>query len=581
VASYEEWNHALCRHFTLGQPQGASIFFAVDDEVLGQVAAEAGFGIPTMEAAARDFCWAVRAPVCVPPPDEVRVGGILGRGADDQPRGVGFLAALALAAARMANDAEALISEMDFFNRLREVLGLPRTQSGRPRGMAPGSEAEQPIWEDWNRWLQQQGLLPTAQAGEGPRIYLNYALSQCLLRAADKDFLRRFFGQRQWSDLWDPETLLSMLRREAGGLTVPLRRLLGADSVFGAAASPTPPSPARLAAVAAAVAEVYETHLTSDWHARAAGGTTAPRTLLAGLYRVEDPIRGTVSYHLYPRMPVGRTFDRIVISRAGEPIALEPERRGWFRPLHPVLERDLDLGLRVPIVEPPELSDLILPKRRFWALVPDADDPESGVFASWGTPPLGAHFVLVCNRSVRDSLVELREEGVLTWDGEASEIEGPEDWFEIRDCQVLMEAWEGLSIPDPELADLLRPRSRLAIGASGGLRLPGRRAWFVDYGPRLTVFGFADRVDVEIVRVGRDREERCWTGQPPANQPFEVLWPGSGTFRVEAEAQGGTCPPLLVTLEEWDTHPLREPSEPVALALAGQRVRGAWVEPRD
>ncbi|MEH2003061.1 MAG: hypothetical protein V7L00_30760 [Nostoc sp.] len=60
---------------------------------------------------------------------------------------------------------EEKISETNYFKRLREILALPG--SSRPPGMKLGYEAEEPLWQEWNRWLMEHRFLPSAQRGRG------------------------------------------------------------------------------------------------------------------------------------------------------------------------------------------------------------------------------------------------------------------------------------------------------------------------------------------------------------------------------------------------------------------------------
>ncbi|MBN9494965.1 hypothetical protein J0H33_16705, partial [bacterium] len=83
---------------------------------------------------------------------------------DEPPDSVAFLGATVLAASRMADDA--VISELNYFLRLREVLGVDVDAGGqttRPVGLSTG--AEEAFWQSWNRWLNRKGLLATADRG--------------------------------------------------------------------------------------------------------------------------------------------------------------------------------------------------------------------------------------------------------------------------------------------------------------------------------------------------------------------------------------------------------------------------------
>src|SRR5262249_43251257 len=123
-----------------------------------------------------------------------------GTDSDGIPQSVAFLAGMVFAAYQMRDDENA--DDSTYFYRLRELLGVAAAPKGvRPRGMVIpiGRPApEESLWQQWNRWLVQQGFQPTACQGNGPKNkYSNYAISQALLRKGDKVRLARWFREQE------------------------------------------------------------------------------------------------------------------------------------------------------------------------------------------------------------------------------------------------------------------------------------------------------------------------------------------------------------------------------------------------
>lgn len=108
---------------------------------------------------------------------------------------------------------------------------------------------------------------------------------------------------------------------------------------------------------------------------------------------------GEVKYYLYLKQQRGRELDFLQINYQNNKQELRKDRQGWFLPIgNPINNEHLDNGLRLTITSEYELEKLIFPARDFWILVPDPDEPESGIYASWGTPELGQQFIIVCKK---------------------------------------------------------------------------------------------------------------------------------------------------------------------------------------
>jgi hypothetical protein len=68
------------------------------------------------------------------------------------------------------------------------------------------------------------------------------------------------------------------------------------------------------------------------------------------------------------------------------------------------------------------------------------------------------------------------------------------------------------------------------------------------YGPRITVFGFEQAVDVQIRSVVG--EHILHSGEYKMNVPLDYAWPGPGNYLVEAEC-GGETSTRLVKIVDW------------------------------
>jgi hypothetical protein len=591
MATYDEWNRALVDFFASRATQGSAVYLAVDEEALvaagrgltltsaaannksGEAASDdlpGGDGRPsTGDSLVEDFCQAIRRRA-VQEPGTVVLKGLQTRDRAGYPQGVAFLCAMVLAATRMGDDGD--ISETNYFRRLHEVLGLRQLPSRgpRPAGLEAGAFAEEPLWKAWNRWLQEKGFLVSARSGEGPRKYIAYPLSQALIRRADKDRLRRLFRDKQWSAEWDADTLLAHVRREAGSLTQHLQDVLATDEV-------------RLAAVSEALYEEYESWREAPHLIGAAAGYRGRSILMSGLYRQENPVTGQVRYYLYPRQLRGQDVEGRSVTLGNHVHQLVTERPGWLMPIGPIGPAELDAGLRLPIDPAVETTMLVLPTRDFWVLVPDRENPDSDVYATWGSPPLARPFVILCHRGLLGDLTRLREERLIEWRNDPQDV-ATSDWVEVRDCVVVSDAWQGVFTENLALYEALQPSQSMAIGVSGGLRVPGAAAWLEGYGPQVTVHRFVGGGDARVevdVRIVRVTDERVVLDSPRfANEPFSIDWPGQGMYRVEASI-GGQEATWPVRIAAWESLRATPPSDPEGPLVGEFQVCGALVRPRE
>ena len=533
MASYQDWNQSLMSYFTSGISRDTKVYLSVDDDVLEHIGRNFNRE-PTAANWSDDFRAAVRKEVIVD--GQVNLNNLLWRDSKGSPQGVAFLGATVLAGYQMAD--EERISELNYFKRLREVLGL--SGFGRPPGMNFGDKAEEPLWRGWNLWLMQQGFLPSAQRGRGePTTYINYPISQSLLRRTDKDRLLLLFNEQQWTTQWDAQTLFSQVRLQAQGLSKHLKELLNDNRQ-------------RYEAVAEAMHEVYEQwQLGGKPAGLRVGVPTFARHIFTGLYRIEAPFLGQIDYYLYPKQPRGRQLKSLQVQYRDNVDQLREERPGWYFPLDcPINVSELERGARYQITCPADLDFLIFPDRDFWILIPDPDNPDSGAYASWRTPTLGTPFILLCKQELLSDIQRLRDERLLEWSGNPMPVYDRSNWVELHQCMAVSQAWDGVFINNQELKDALQPSVGLSISFSGGLRVPKLGAWLEGYSPQVTVFGFYPTAELKITRLSDNCQ--ILAREQSTNTPISVDFPSLGDYRVEATG-GGELIQRFVKIVDWSS----------------------------
>lgn len=556
--NYVEWNQALVAYLLSGIPHGSKIFLSVDDDVL-EVIGQSFTSSPVGGSWSEDFRSAVRSKVIFG--NCVNLVWLRGKDSNGLPKCVAFLGVCVLAAYRMAEEDK--ISERDYFRRLRDFLDI--SGSGRPPGMNTGDEAEEPLWKEWNLWVMQQGFLPTAQRGRGgPTTYINYPISQSLLRRTDKERLRQLFYEQQWTAQWDAMTLFARVRLQAQGLPKHLKEIVTENRQ-------------RYEAVAEAIHEVYE-QWQNDGKSAApnVGVRTFVRHIFAGLYRTEDPFLGQIDYYLYPKQVRGRQLKSVQVRHQEKICSLRDERPGWYFPLDcPLDVSELDGGARYQITCPADLDFLILPDRDFWILIPDPDNPDAGTYASWGSPALGTPFILLCKRELLPDIQLLRDEHLLQWSGEPQPIFSHSGWIELHQCMVISEAWDGVFINNQELKDALQPNVGLSISFSGGLRVPQLGVWLEGYSPQVTVFGFSPKVQLQITRLSNNSQ--ILDGAVDTNTPISIDFPTPGEYLIEATC-GSELSQRFVKIVDWSLLPIEQPLRYEELPIcSGHHICGSLI----
>ncbi|NEQ71527.1 MAG: hypothetical protein F6K21_39815 [Symploca sp. SIO2D2] len=534
---YQAWNNALANYFQQGVARGSRIYLSVDDTVLEAIGKQQFESTPLKGSWRDDFVAVVRRQVVRG--NRIDLSTIQGyEKGSDIPLSVGFLSVCVLAAYDMANDEE--ISEQNYFRRLRAILNINDSgNSSRSPGMPAGSE--EPLWKDWNQWLRKQDMIPSACFGAGRRNkFINYPISQCLLRQADRDRLERHFHEQSWTNSWDAKTLFSRLREKTQQFPEYLHKLIKESGD-------------RYEVLTDAIHEVHQQWLEagcpSPENSYSKRSLHSPSSnLFAGLYRSEEDYE--IEYYLYPKQKPQQKWENVQVDYQDKIEVLESDRPGWYLPIgEPLSATDLDREIRCNIVNSEHLKTLQFPARDFWILVPDPDEPDAGVYATWRSPQLGQSFIVLCKQALLKDLNLLRDEHLVNW---SQEIQPFHDtpWQELHNFQVLSQTWQGIFIENWELKDALQPKVRLSISLSGGLRTPNQKSWLQGYALNVTVFGFMPTVKLEVLQLPSEKCVQHYKNVK-TSQPQSLAFNTVGSYLIRA-THGNNVAECFLRIEGWD-----------------------------
>lgn len=561
MAGYSEWNAAIADYFLSGLPTGATVYLSVDEDTLVDIGRRFLRTASGNKDWVEDFLSAVRAKCVVR--GEVRLGSIRDPGADGLPTCVAFLGAMVLAAHRMAD--QEVISESNYFTPLRRVLGLPDGEQGRPRGLQSG--VEESLWLLWNRWILRKGFLPSAERGQGSAKYIHYALSQALLRDGDRRRLARVFRDASRSHRisreWDRDKLSAWLRMNTGLFNTQHLRELFQEA-----------EPTRYEAIVDAVFDLY---YTLDWTGREQSGAAGRRAtqwrIIAGLYRAEDPLAGSISYLLYPRKPKRWEGAKLHVLKDGKPQQLNEERPGWFMPLW---TEDPAGGKRYQVQGDGEVKEIVLPERDFWILVRDQENEDSGVLASWRHPGIYESFILLCRKRYASSMEMLNQAGLAKWDHEVHLTETGSGWVEYRECVITSPEWDDVLAESNDLFDALWPSASATIALRGGLRIPQQRGWLEGYGPEVAIHAFEERLRL-VVRDVVHIDAPIMDETVETNQYFELPVKTRGDYLIQVHDGGRLLGQQVFRILPWRSLTCAEPQQSYLVQLGSATLQGALI----
>lgn len=553
MATCGDWNDAIADFFSQITPKGGAFYLSVDEDALTEIADSGRLRIVESDPVA-DFQMAVRrrhaplAGVRLPPRSPMN---------GSTPKCIAFLAAMSLAAHRMAPDDD--VGDNNYFTRLREVFGLPTDEPGRPWGLhRPG--VEERLWAELNEWALDNGWRPSAERGDSTATkYTNYPLSQALLRDGDKGRLESSFRQneRRLTRYADRERVAAWFFNNDAGFSTKHLTDLAQDAE-------------RFDSVVDAVYDVYD---SIDWDAPPdAEGTPARRarskTLLAGLYRESDPLFGSVSYLLYPRRRAHNVSDLGVV-RDGGTERLHRDGDGGFLPLWEV---DPAGGESWAVTGSDAISELRLPTRDFWVLTRDGFGDESGDFASRGSPQFGEKFILLCRDSMAREMRTMQNNGLVKWESGPERI--CEGWIEFRECEVRSLDWSrGDSRSD--LSNELRPQSRASISFQGGLKAAGRDSWIEGFAPTYSVASLDD-CRARVFSASRiDAKPAMDDAAVPNFSSTDLPDLKPDDYWLEVSVNGKRAARRFFRVVSWDSLTPADPSNPFGTPIGDAVLRGA------
>lgn len=542
MVTYKKWNDALIDYTLRGLNIGSRVFLSIDATKLETI----GYTFnqpPPADGWNDDFVQAVRK--LAVPKTKLELSRITKpslRDSENQPRYVGFLALMVLAAHDMGGDREdETIEPTAFYAHFNSLLGLS-AQDGRPLGLKH-TDTDQQLWEDWNTWLRSKGFIPTAVPSIAGYKYTNYPISQTLLRQSDKNSLWKHFNHSSWRKNYDEVLVMQRLIRSKQYLTSHLREdLLDPESDMYI----------RLyEEISSACYEVYEEWREADGTDRAKLNSSprVRRSLDANIYREEDFFTGEVTYYVFPRQPRQTLDADITVEFEGNHYELEQYRSGWYKPLWSLESDHLNDGLVLDVESTNSpIQKLYLPQREFWVLTLDPEVPDSGIYASWDKGiEVGTEFILLARDTLTEDLVTLKNTGLLNWNDTVDVFDG---WIEYHNVIVLSEpdAWESIQLNNEALRLTLEPRASFSVRFVGGIRAPRGAGWFVGYMPMITLSATMPNAEFAITD---DMEAVIANGHIESEEPVGLPDLQAGTYRIRVEKDGQAVEKVLNVLD-WE-----------------------------
>ena len=557
MKTYHEWNEALARYFLQDAPLGSAIYLQVDPEVLAEAGAQfSGDHSLSTQAWLQNFCRAVR--VYVLSGETLHLGHVVRQAVRQKdtevPLGLSWLCFQVLAAVLMHQNESHNLS--NYYVHLRQLLHL--SGAGKPHGL-DYIDLER-LWLQWNRWLSAQGYMPTAKRGTGRTTkYIQYPLSQCLLREGEIQQLQALWAESGLSTRLNRQQLQQWLQQQPDyKFNRRLARLLnsGERPVLSQ--------------------YIFQLYLSEHWQS-ASATTQRARVLEAGLYREEDFLTDEITYYPLPQQRGHYAQAPLQVQLNDGYHALQTMRTGWFLPLAEPIT-DLSKPQHWEVSGAP-VSKIVRPTARFWPLVPDPDNPDSGALATWQRPQGEHPFLLLGHRDVMAQVEEAKALQLLSYQ-RRFKAQGLEDgWFEYLNCQLLPAnngQWQTLKSRAPDLWDALVPVTDDRLLCRGGLRgrAQGRGGWIVGHPPTV---GFSGNAEGVFLRLLRDTETQpCWEGLLTDLRAQD--WPGPGRYVLQAHVQGETLSERVVYLWDWSELSLPVLEAGFAYVLeSGARMQGGVI----
>ena len=546
---YEEWNEAVCDCFTRRAVPGSLVYLNVDDALVETLAANQGVA---REEAVSCFVDAIREKLREGRAwgNEVSLSSLAGRDENDRPRCAAFLAATVLAATRMGDD----MNPLNYFGQLRTLLRFPG--EGRLRGMEDGSESEEPLWQEWALFLAKKNLLSSAKAGAGgPTTYINYPISQTLLRHTDREKLKSVFNEAAFfRQEREPDLLMARIFALRQSLTPRLHQKLSTTSSE------------RYAAWTQAITDLHEEFLRSrSQNGQNTGAGYGASVLPMEILRLpESSRRGRIvsaaRFEFVVKLRVGFAFggaDReeqepeICINGRWQALEADEENPSITCPVAELSPAQIASGCEFSLRYAGNFTKTVLPKRDFRILFKDNDHPHSGIYQTGKPSGAGLSFVFLGAAKYAEDLKRLQGIEKINW--KTLEPLGETGWIQVTEGLITHEDWTHLTAGDSDLRNALRPRAMVSASISGGLRV-GNGGYLPSVPPLLTVRGAAKSYPTRIIALRDASETLVWEGDVPHFVPWsipDVVLVRPGFYRVEV-GFGDETTQRLLPITHWD-----------------------------
>lgn len=590
---YERWNSAIASEIFSTEQSGLPAYLDLEDDVLAGVAARAE---STAEDPGAELVAAVRGTLAVGgvrakifASHNQRLRDWEGKPTADPPH-LALLAVFSLAAERMARGDG--FSSQNYYGRLAPMLGM----ESRVNDLAHAyrSHAER-WWAALNGWLERHDGrrgLPTAFTLTGTnQRFVGLAISQALIRTADRQNLVRFFRRVGFAPGTDvtPSTLVPLLDAWIGQQPSPATRSL--QRIWSKPA--TRPRVAEVAAVALA-----------SWDGAVEGGAVGALgsdenlrlfATLGGFFKQQLDL-GVLAYLEKPHV----LRDVRVVDVDGDPlITAVPTSVGAMR-LAGVEQADLASLLDGALTIEDSLTGRRT-TRRPRRVVPLRMDDLLQQLIETDQVQAGADLVVLLKRELVRVLSELLAEVARPGWSIIEQLNGlPAGWALARDVQILRASAQ---LPALDLRGLL-PLTQSQLTMAGGFAIPGRiRRWHSWMPPEIRAIDDSGlSTIVRVIRVGA--MDDAGTEHPEhdvvlnrTNESGHVtmidvssLELGDGDYRVELYRQGDESPLTSQMLRlrsgnmrdvlQWELAPAlgHTASTPLsALAAVAVDDQGVWI----
>ncbi|WP_324826458.1 hypothetical protein [Qipengyuania zhejiangensis] len=501
------------------------------------------------------------------------------RGRQTPPPFTGLLAALSLAAEKMRADTQ--FSATNYYERLFEVLGVEDVHlQGLLRNKA---RYTRPFWRELNQWLTEHDFelgRPTARQVNSWK-YVSYALSQALVRDADRQRLHhlfRDFGLSPLDDIEESEMMLHLHDWMTGtGPSAWIRRLWSNVDLRE-----------RLAAAAIAELESWDEAEAGNGQNRkrlswAASISTFPRRRIS-LHLATASLERDDDIELTP-LDTGSKAARLAFRACDEKPWLAPAGSGDFSVLEPTNGIDIGALMLATIeLESKEggsyfhLARPIIPLAKL----------DTGIFFRevQRTSLLKRHAVL-CHEhwtaQVSNHLDKCARPGFRI--STCERLPGlPPDWVLFEDVEIV----RVLDTAHNNLAVLVPLSEGVAIKPEGGLRL-APQIWHRDAPPNVVATSDQGEFTLEIRMPGDETEDECLLSRGSSKgscefAPEEISTAGASELSIVAIAGRQESGEKNLAFRDADIpRPMRgeqlsyclDPSFPASILNAVERSKNA------